>query len=197
MAEPISEDALAQLFLEARTYHKWLPQPVPDDLLKRAVELAEIGPTSTNCVPMHVVFLRSPQARERIRPMLAKPNVEATMAAPVTAIVAYDLDFDVHAELVFPENPAVYNMYRKDFALKEVTAFRNGTLQGAYLILALRAVGLDCGAMSGFDNGKIDAEFFAGTGLRSNFICNIGYGDKSSLRARHPRLSYNQIAKML
>jgi 3-hydroxypropanoate dehydrogenase len=197
VSDAVSEKAIAQLFVEARTYHKWTARPVSDDLLRRAVEIACWGPTSTNCLPMRVVFLSSREAKERLRPALVLPNVAKTMSAPVTAIVAYDLDFDVHAARIFPHNPGVYAMYRNDAALKEATAFRNGSLQGAYLIFALRALGLDCGALSGFDNAKVDAEFFAGTGLRSNFLCNIGYGDKSSLLERHPRLTYEEITRTI
>lgn len=194
--EAIQDDALDQLFRDARTHNAWLDKPVPDTLLRQAVDLAKMGPTSANCSPLRLVFVRSQEAKARLKPALDAGNRDKTMKAPVTAIIAYDLEFPELLPRLFPHENA-----RAWFAGKEAkildTAYRNGTLQGAYLMLALRAVGLDCGPMSGFDNAKVDAAFFAGTKIRSNFLCNIGYGDASVLFPRSPRLAFEEIARIV
>jgi 3-hydroxypropanoate dehydrogenase len=153
-----------------------------------------MGPTSANCSPMRVVFVRSPEGKERLRPALAPGNLEKTMAAPVTAIVATDFEFYEHLPKLFPHADA-RSWFLGNEPLIQATANRNGTLQGAYLILALRAVGLDTGPMSGFDNAKVDAEFFAGTPVKSNFLINIGYGDPSKLFPRSPRFAFDEFAR--
>lgn len=184
------------LFGRARTYSAFLPKPVPDDLLRQAWDLARMGPTSANCQPARVVFVRSPEARARLKPALAPGNVDKTMAAPVTAIIGHDMAFYDRLPELFPHADARSWFVGND-ALIQGTAFRNGTLQGAYLILALRAVGLDCGAMSGFDNAKVDAEFFAGSTVASNFLLNIGYGDAAALFPRGPRLDFGAACTVL
>jgi 3-hydroxypropanoate dehydrogenase len=190
---PLDDDALDLLFRQARTHNGWQDRPVADDLLRQAVEIAKMGPTSANCSPMRVVFVRSPAGKERLEPALSAGNVEKTMAAPATAIVAYDLAFHELLPRLFPHADA-RAWFSGNNALVAETAFRNGTLQGAYLMLALRSIGLDVGPMSGFDREKVDAAFFAGTSIRSNFLCNIGYGDPSKLFPRSPRLAAEEIA---
>lgn len=192
----LDDHALDQIFRQARTYPAWLDRPVSDDLLREAVELAKLGPTSANSSPMRLLFVRSQTAKERLRPALAPGNVDKTMAAPATAIVAYDLKFYEFLPRLFPQMNARAMFEGKDELIFS-TAFRNGSLQGAYLILALRSLGLDSGPMSGFDNAKVDAEFFAGTSIKSNFLINIGYGDPSKLSARNPRLSFEEMAKII
>lgn len=197
MGELLSEDALDILFRKARTYRAWLNKPVDDDTLRRLYDLMKWGPTSANCCPARILFLRSSEAKERLRPALAPNNVDKTMTAPVTAVLAYDVNFS-QPEKLFVENPVI----RERFAAlppdkKELHAFRNGSLQGGYFIMAARAVGLDCGPMSGFDNAKVDQEFFSGESVKSNFLCNLGYGDPSSPRPRSPRLEFDEACKLL
>lgn len=189
----LDDTALAQLFTEARTHNGFDDRPVPEALLHQAIDLAKMGPTSANCSPMRVVLVRTPEGKERLRAALAPGNLDKTMKAPVTAIIATDYAFYEKLPFLFPHADAK-SWFVGNEALIDGTAFRNGTLQGAYLILALRAVGLDCGPMSGFDQAKVDAEFFAGTSVRSNFLCNIGYGDPSKLFPRSPRFSFDEIA---
>jgi 3-hydroxypropanoate dehydrogenase len=198
MSHPIDDAALDVIFREARTYSAWLPKPVDDDLLRRVYALACLGPTSANTCPMRVVFVKSAAAKERLKPALAPGNVDKTMAAPATAIVATDSRFYEHIPFLFPPNPAFADMFTKP-GQEEFTrthAFRNGTLQGAYLILAARALGLDTGPMSGFDNAKVDAEFLPDGRYKSNFLMNLGYGDSSKLHPRLPRLSFEQVCQI-
>jgi len=210
MHDPQSPEALDQLFRKARTHNAWSDRPVSDDLLRQLYEIMKWGPTSANMCPARMVFLRSREAKERLRPALMKGNVEKTMAAPVTAIVAYDERFYEMAPKLFPVNPGTRDMFAKSPELAVATAFRNGTLQGAYLIVAARALGLDCGPMSGFDNAKVDEEFFAsprgapGEGdvkpaslVKSNFLCNLGYGNPAGLYPRGPRLEFEEACKIL
>jgi 3-hydroxypropanoate dehydrogenase len=196
MSASINDAALDQLFRTARTHNGWLPQAVTDDELRALYELMKMGPTSANCSPARIVFLRTRAAKERLRPALSPGNLDKTMAAPVTAIVAHDLEFYEKLPQLFPHADA-----RSWFAGKpeviQTTAFRNGTLQGAYLMLAARAIGLDCGPMSGFDSARVDAEFFAGTAVRSNFLCNLGHGDPDRLFARSPRLTFEEACSLL
>ncbi len=192
----LDEESLDQLFRQARTHNGWLKRPVPDKLLHEAVALAEMGPTSANTLPMRVVFVKSAEAKALLKGALAPGNVEKTMEAPVTAIVAYDLGFPELLPKLFPHADA-RSWFAGNDALIADTAYRNGSLQGAYLILALRAVGLDVGPMSGFDAAKVDAEFFAGTGIRSNFLINIGYGDTTKLFPRSPRLAFDEMARVV
>lgn len=191
----LDETALDTLFRTARTHSKWLDKPVEDDLLRQAYDLAKMAPTSANCQPMRVVFVRSPEAKETLKPCLMKGNVDKTMAAPATAIVAHDMEFYEELPRLFPHTDARNWFAGKPKAI-ESTAFRNGSLQGAYLILALRALGLDCGPMSGFSNAEVDKAFFEGTTYRSNFLINIGYGDSGVLHERSPRPTFDEFCRI-
>lgn len=188
--------SLNLLFREARSFSAWRPDPVTDEELRRVWELARLGPTSANCSPARVLFLRSAEAKEKLRPALSRGNVAKTMAAPVTAIVGHDVAFHDLLPRLYPEADA-RRWFADNDALRETTAFRNGTLQGAYLILACRSVGLDCGPMSGFDNALVDELFFAGTTIRSNFLVNIGRGDGTHLPPRRPRLGFEEACRIL
>ncbi len=192
----LAEDAIAQIFTDARTHNGFTDKPVSDELLRRAVELAEIAPTSVNQSPMRLVFARSKEAKQRLAPALMPGNLEKTLAAPVVAIVGYDVKFYEHLPFLFPHMD-VKGWFSGNAAFAERSAFQNGTLQVAYLILGLRAVGLDTGPMTGFDTGKVDAEFFAGTDVKSNVLINIGYGDQTKLFPRSPRFSFDQVAKIV
>jgi 3-hydroxypropanoate dehydrogenase len=196
MRRTLDDAALDLLFREARTHNGWLDKPVDDDLLRRAWDLARMGPTSANCSPARILFIKSGAAKERLRPALSAGNLEKTMAAPVTAVIGYDLDFPEHLSRLFPHDDAK-SWFAGNEPLIQTTAFRNGTLQGAYLIIAARALGLDCGPMSGFDNAKVDAAFFAGTRVKSNFLCNLGYGDPAKLFERSPRFAFDEACKVL
>ena len=205
MKNVLVDEALNQLFREARTFGGWLDKPVTDDLLRRIYDLMKWGPTSANGNPARFVFLGSREAKERLRPFLAPGNVEKTMTAPVTVIVAYDLLFYEKLPRLFPQSSGMRNLFAGNPQLVEVTAMRNSSLQGAYFMIAARALGLDCGPMSGFDNARLDEEFF-GAGrecegceqffpighVKSNFLCNLGYGDTSKLNPRSPRLEFNE-----
>ncbi len=197
MKNPLPDEALGQLFLEARTYNGWVDKPVPEEQLRQLYDLMKWGPTSANGSPGRFVFIRSPEAKERLRPALSSGNVDKTMAAPVTVIVAYDLLFYDKLPELFPHKPAMRNLYASNSKLGEETARRNSSLQGAYLIIAARALGFDCGPMSGFDNAKLDEEFFPGGDVKSNFLCNIGYGDPSSFTTRLPRLEFDDACTVL
>lgn len=194
--EALPERCLDQLFLSARTHGKWEHREVPDALLHELVELLKLGPTSANSSPARFLFVKSLAAKERLKPFLSEGNKAKTMAAPVCVIIGYDLDFYEHLPRLFPHTDAKSWFEGKEAKIQE-TAFRNGSLQGAYLILAARALGLDCGPMSGFDNRGVDGEFFAGTNIRSNFLCNLGYGDVGALRPRSPRFAFEDIASIL
>jgi 3-hydroxypropanoate dehydrogenase len=196
VAEPkqLSSEALALLFNEARTHNAFVDKPVPEELLRRAVDLAKMGPTSANQSPLRVVFLRSKEAKQRLAPALMPGNLDKTLAAPVVAITGYDLKFYEHLPFLMPHVDAK-SWFSGNPAFAAHSAFQNGTLQVAYFLLALRAVGLDTGPMSGFDNAKVDADFFAGTDVKSNVIVNIGYGDYEKLFPRSPRFAFDQIAK--
>ena len=192
----IEASSLAQIFTEARTHNVFLNRPVSDELLKKAVELARMGPTSANQSPLRVLFLRSAEAKERLRPALAPGNLDKTMSAPVVAITAYDEEFYEHLPFLMPHVDAKA-WFSGDPVKAARSAFQNGTLQVAYLLIALRAVGLDTGPMTGFDNAKVDAEFFPEGKVKSNVLINIGYGDHEKLFPRSPRFSFDQIAKIL
>lgn len=191
----LSDAALDQLFREARTHSAWLPKPVDELVLKQVFALAIMGPTSANSSPARFVFVKSPEAKEKLKPALSPGNVEKTMAAPVTAIVAMDMAFYEHLPKLFPHTDARSWFAGNEQAIQS-TAFRNASLQGAYLIMAARALGLDAGPMSGFDPAKVDEAFFSGTTVRSNFLINLGYGDRSQLPARNPRFSFDEAARI-
>ena len=192
MSEMLSDTALDQLFRSARTYNAWLDREVTDAQLHQLYDLLKFGPTSANSSPMRLVFVKSAEAKARLAPFLSEGNRAKTLAAPVTAIVANDHAFHDKLPQLFPHTDAK-SWFEGNQPLIDTTAFRNATLQGAYLILAARAIGLDCGPMSGFDNAGVDAAFFAGTAIRSNFLVNLGYGDASrDLFPRSPRLSFDE-----
>jgi 3-hydroxypropanoate dehydrogenase len=193
----VDDAALDLLFRKARSHNGWLDKPVTDALLRQMYELMKWGPTSANCSPARMVFVRTPANKERIRPALSPNNVEKTMTAPVIAIVAYDSRFYEHLPQLFPRNPQVAELFASNAALAATTAFRNGTLQGGYFLLAARAVGLDCGPMSGFDNAKIDAEFFPDGRFKSNFLCGLGHGDAAKVLPRSPRLAFEEACTLL
>ena len=191
----LDDTALDLIFRQARTHNYWLDKEVPDDLLRRAFELARMGPTSANCQPMRVVFVRSAEAKAKFAPALSQGNLAKTMAAPATAIFGMDMEFYEILPRMF-HDPEARSWFAGKPKVIESTAFRNATLQTAYFILAARSLGLDCGPMSGFDNAKVDAAFFAGTSIKSNFICNIGYGDPARLHPRNPRLGFDEACRI-
>ncbi len=195
--EKIDDKALKQLFSEARTFSSWLPEEVDAQTLREIYELMKWGPTSANSCPVRLLFIKSPEEKSRLVPCLAPINVERIKTAPVTAIVAMDEKFYDQIPKLAPHNPAFKEYFGSNPALAEATAFRNSSLQGAYFILAARALGLDCGPMSGFDNKKVDEAFFAGTTWKSNFICNIGYGDRAKLHPRAPRLAFDEACRVV
>ena len=189
------EGTLDLILRNARSYGDFEDRPVPEELLRAAHELMKWGPTTANSQPMRVLYLRSPESREKLRPALSPVNAAKTMKAPMVAIVAYDTKFWEHLPRLY-HNPDAINWYNKP-PVAEIHGFRNGSLQGAYLILALRAVGLDCGAMSGFDNAKVDAAFFPDGRLKSNFLINIGYGIGTKLPPRNPRFSFEETCRFV
>jgi 3-hydroxypropanoate dehydrogenase len=188
---PIDHGAIAALFTDARTHNKWTDRPVSDADLHAIFDLLKMGPTSANCSPARLVFVRTPEGKNKLRPALSAGNLEKTMLAPVTVIVAHDPKFYDHLPKLFPHADA-RSWFAGNTALAEETAFRNGTLQGAYLIMAARALGIDSGAMSGFDKSKVDTEFLASHGWKSNFLINLGHGDGSVLFPRAPRLTFEE-----
>ena len=211
MGERIDDTALDALFREARTYAKWQSRPVDDQVLRDLYEVLKWAPTSANAAPARFAFLRSKEAKERLRPALAPLNVEKTMTAPVTVIVAYDLKFYEQLPRLFPQSPGMATLFASNPELVQATAKRNSSLQGAYLIMAARALGLDCGPMSGFDPSKVDEEFFAAGKpcfgcdqeffpeghVKTNFLCNLGHGDPMALHPRLPRLPFSEACSLL
>ncbi|MHB1284650.1 MAG: malonic semialdehyde reductase [Metallibacterium scheffleri] len=196
MKPELSAAALDQIFREARTYNAFLPREVSDAQLRAIYDLAKMAPTSANASPARIVFVKSQAAKAKLGPLLSDGNRAKTLAAPVTAIVATDHAFYEHLPKLFPHADA-RSWFAGNPALSEITAFRNGTLQGAYLIIAARALGLDCGPMSGFDNAQVDAAFFANTTYKSNFLINIGYGDASrDLFPRSPRFDFDEVCRI-
>ncbi len=195
----LDDTALDRLFREAHTANAFTAQPVGDDDLRRIFALMRMGPTSANCQPGRFVFVRSAQAKKRLEPVLSPGNRAKTMAAPVTVIVAHDLRFHEHLPRVFPHDPGAVGWFDGDAkkAHRELTAFRNGTLQGAYFILAARALGFDCGPMSGFDNARLDAEFFPDGRYASNFLVNLGHADPAGIMPRNPRLDFEDACRIL
>lgn len=192
----VDDRCLDQLFHNARTASYWLDRPVDAALLRRVYDLARLGPTSANCSPARFLFIVSPDGKARLRPFLSQGNIAKTMAAPATVIVAYDLDFTDQLPRLFPHADA-RSWFVGNEALIQQTAFRNSSLQAAYLIMAARALGLDCGPMSGFDNAKLDAEFFPGGRVRSNLLINLGYADAAKQHERLPRLAFEEACEVL
>src|SRR6266853_1231426 len=211
MSQPIADAPMDTLFRETLTYSAWQDRPVTDQTLRDLYDLLQLAPTSANGSPARFAFLRSTEAKERLRPALAPLNVQKTMSAPVTVIVAYDLKFYDQLPKLFPHSPGMKQLFESNPELVEATAKRNSSLQGAYLILAARALGLDCGPMSGFDHAKVDEEFFAAGKpcfgcdqeffpeghVKTNFLCNLGYGDPGALHPRLPRLAFNEACSLL
>ena len=198
MGDKIDTRAIDILFRQARTQNGWLRTPVTDDQLRALYDILRVGPTSANSCPARFVFLRTPEAKARLLPALTPGNVDKTKQAPVTAIIGYDTRFfEWMPKKLFSHRPEMADTYAKNAALTEIVAFRNGTLQGAYFMLAARAVGLDVGGMSGFDNAKVDAEFFPDGRIKSNFLCNIGHGDPSKVMAKLPRLDFDEACTLL
>ena len=211
MDKALAPEILDQLFHNARTHKAWLDKPVSDETLRQLFDLLKWGPTSANSSPARFLLIRSPEAKARLRPALASGNVEKTMTAPVTVIVAYDLLFFEKLPKLFPHNTFMRDLFAQNPELAIETARRNSSLQGAYMIIGARALGLDCGPMSGFDNAKLDEEFFsegkecAGCDpeffprgkVKSNFLCNLGYGDPAKLSPREPRLEFDEAASIL
>ena len=211
MGQPLDDTALDTLFREARTHWKWQAKPVTDDTLRALYDLAKWGPTSANAGPARFAFVRSTEGKERLRPALAPMNVEKTMTAPVTVIVGYDVKFYEQLPKLFPHNTGMAKLFQGNPELAETTAKRNSSLQGAYLMMAARALGLDCGPMSGFDQAKVDEAFFAAGRpcfgcdqeffpeghVKTNFLCNLGYGDPTSLHPRLPRLPFAEACTLL
>ena len=191
------DTTLQLLFTEARTHYGWQDRDVSEDTLKAMYEIAKMGPTSMNQQPMRIIFIRSGEAKDRLEPCLFDANRPKMRSAPVTAIIAFDLNFFEELPKLFPPNPNAQDIFSGNATAAQVNAFRNGTLQGAYVMLAARAVGLDVGAMSGFDNAKVDEEFFHGTSLKSNFLINLGYADTSKIFRRLPRLTYDDVCQTL
>jgi 3-hydroxypropanoate dehydrogenase len=197
MSKTMSDDGLDLIFRNARTHNVWLDKPVDDGLLRQVYDLAKMGPTSANMCPLRILFVKSKEAKEKLKPSLDAGNVDKTMVAPVTAILGMDIHFYEMLPKLFPHADA--KAWFKDLPenILQSTALRNSSLQGAYFIIAARSLGLDCGPMSGFNNQKVDDAFFAGTTVKSNFLCNLGYGDASKLFPRSPRLTFEEACKML
>ncbi|MFD0915410.1 malonic semialdehyde reductase [Pseudahrensia aquimaris] len=193
----IDAKAIEALFTQARTANRFLPKPVEAQQLAEIYDLMKWGPTSMNGSPVRFVFLTTPQARARLLPALFDANIKRAESAPVIAIVGQDLEFFDHLPRLYPSSPQAIKLFEKNEIAAQITALRNSTLQGAYLIMAARAVGLDCGPMSGFDNGYVDQEFFAGTRIKSNFLCSIGYADPDSTYPRAPRFSFEEVCQIL
>ena len=193
----LSDESLNVIFREARTHSVWLDKPVDDALLAQVYDLAKMGPTSANMCPMRVVFVKSKAAKEQLKPALSTGNVDKTMSAPVTAIIGMDVHFYEKLPELFPHVDA--KAWFKDLPenVLEYMALRNGSLQAGYFILAARSLGLDCGPMSGFDNAKVDAMFFGGTTVKSNFLCNLGHGDATKLHPRSPRLNFGEACQIM
>lgn len=195
MNEPIDNQAMAQVFTEARTHNGWLDQPVSDELLKHLYDVVRLGPTSANCSPARLVFVRSAEGKEKLKPCLSSGNLEKTMAAPVTVIVAYDERFYDQLPDLFPHGDAK-SWFTSSPEMAYETAFRNSSMQAAYLIMAARALGLDTGPMSGFDPTQVNEAFFSGTDWKANLLINLGYGDSSKVYDRLPRLEFEQACRL-
>lgn len=195
MSDKIDQKALDQLFFDARTHNAWQDRPVSDELLRELFDVLRWAPTSANCSPARIVFVKTPEAKAKLLPALIEGNVEKTRTAPVTAIIGHDLEFHEHLPKLFPHTDA-RSWFVGNQPLIEATAFRNGTLQGAYLIMAARALGLDCGPMSGFDPDQINEAFFAGSTTRVNFLCNLGYGQSEAMFPRSPRFEFEDVCRV-
>ncbi len=195
-ADTLPDAALDRIFREARTFGHFTGRPVDDATLRAVADLMKMGPTSANASPARVVFVKSPEAKERLRPHLSEGNVAKTMRAPVTAIIGYDTEFYEKLSFLYPHDPGARGWFAGKPDAIEETGFRNSSLQGAYLILAARALGLDCGPMSGFDKAGVERAFFPGGKIRANFLINLGYGDRSRLHPRSPRFAFEDFCSI-
>ena len=193
----VDQDTMRLILTEARTHYGWKERDVPEETLRELYDIAKMGPTSMNQQPMRIIFVRSQEAKDRLAPCLMPPNVPKMQAAPVTAIIAYDQNFWEELPKLFPPNPNASDIFRNNSTAAQINAFRNSTLQGAYVMIAARAVGLDVGAMSGFDNAKVDEEFFHGTSLKSNFLINLGYADTTKIFRRLPRFEFEAVCQTI
>ncbi|WP_143562425.1 malonic semialdehyde reductase [Shewanella sp. UCD-KL12] len=195
--ELLSENALDLIIREARSHNGWLDKPVPDELLNQIYDIVKMGSTSMNTCPARFLFIRTQKAKERLKGCLAPLNVNKVLAAPVTVIIGHDLAFYKHMPKLFAHNPGAQDLFKNNELAANTSAFRNGTIQGTYLMIAARALGLDIGPMSGFNNQAIDEEFFKGTSIKSNFLCSLGYGDTSKIFQRLPRFEFDEVCEML
>jgi 3-hydroxypropanoate dehydrogenase len=197
MAAKITNAAIDQIFMDARTHNFWLDKPVSEETIAELYAMMRMGPTSANCSPARIVFVQSDEAKAKLKPLLMEGNQEKTMAAPVCAIIGHDLEFYEKIPELFPHNPDAKSWFNWSPEFAEQTAFRNGSLQGAYFMIAARALGLDCGPMSGFDQDGVNEAFFGGTTIKSNFLCNIGYGNDAKLDPRSPRLAFGDACQIV
>jgi 3-hydroxypropanoate dehydrogenase len=197
MTTKLDDAGLDLILRKARTQNGWLDKPVSDDQLRAIYDIMRLGPTSANSCPARILFLRTPEAKARLLPALTPGNVDKTKAAPVTAIIGYDTRFFEFFPKLFPHRPEMKDAFANNPENAEITAFRNGTLQGAYFMIAARAIGLDVGGMSGFDNAKVDAEFFPDGRVKSNFLCNVGHGDPAKVTRKLPRLDWDEACRLL
>jgi 3-hydroxypropanoate dehydrogenase len=197
MSGRLGDEALDIIFRDARTHNAWKDEPVSDETLKELYELMKWGPTSANMSPARIIFVKSKEAKERLAPALSEGNLKKTMEAPVTAIIGYDVKFYDRLPELFPHAPEAKTWFNWSEEWAEMNAFRNGSLQGAYFMIAARSLGLDCGPMSGFDMNKVNEIFFAGTSVKSNFLCNLGHGDPAGLFQRSPRLPFDDACKIV
>lgn len=197
MSSKLDDKSLDIIFREARTHNAWADKQVSDDTLKALYDLMKWGPTSANCSPARIVFVKSKEAKEKLATVLSEGNLKKSMQAPVTAVIGYDVEFYERLPELFPHAPEAKTWFNWSKEWAEQTAFRNGSLQGAYFMIAARSLGLDCGPMSGFDMKKADELYFAGTTVKVNFLCNLGYGDPSGLFGRSPRLPFDDACKIV
>ena len=193
----VDQDTMRLILTEARTHYGWKERDVSEETLRELYDIAKMGPTSMNQQPMRIIFVRSQEAKDRLAPCLMPPNVPKMQSAPVTAIIAYDQNFWEELPKLFPPNPNASDIFRNNSTAAQINAFRNSTLQGAYVMIAARAVGSDVGAMSGFDNAKVDEEFFHGTSLKSNFLMNLGYADTTKIFRRLPRFEFEDVCQTI
>lgn len=196
MTQTANQQALDIMFNDARTYNHWQDKPVAEETLKALYDLTKMAPTSANCQPMRIVFVQSDEAKAKLKPTLAEGNVDKTMAAPVCAIIGMDMEFYEHLPTLFPHTDAKSWFVGNEKLIYD-TAFRNSSMQAGYFILAARALGLDCGPMSGFDNDKVDALFFANSKVKSNLLCNLGYGDDKDMFPRSPRPEFKKFCEVI
>ena len=194
----VSEKDIKEIiFSNARTYNDWQKKDISNKILNELYNLMKFGPTSANCSPSRIIFIKSPDAKERLKPFIIESNLEKTMTAPITAIIAFDVDFHKHLPKLFPHDLDAQNWFNYSQEVAYTNAFRNSSIQGGYFIIAARMLGLDCGPMSGFDQNGLDKEFFPNSSIKSNFLCNIGYGDPTNIFKRSPRFEFDEVCEIL